>query len=109
MVAFETGTSPADLSDIDEKDVGEIERAPVAFDKFPRIDTIRFDNSENEQAARNATTGIGLPRTRTLERPRYSQSNKVIGDFRTLSIQVARADTANVDTTKEKKRTLTGM
>lgn len=93
-----------------EKDV-ERAAAEATMDWFPRTDTDRFPHSEtvkfnqDEEAKKAAIisgAGIGLPRTLTLERPRYAQKNKVIGDFRTLSIQLSEGG-LHSDTHRAKK------
>ena len=89
----------------EDSDSVDVENGQEKLDALPRTDTVRFGNKGEEAANRKvfASAGIGLPRTLTLERPRYEQKNKVIGDFRTLSVQLSQGGLASPDGKRAKR------
>ncbi|UZJ57002.1 hypothetical protein CBS101457_006322 [Exobasidium rhododendri] len=94
----EDSADSIDMEKGEKVDAGE-------HDHFPRTETVRY-NEEEEAANRKAvaSAGIGLPRTLTLERPRFEQKNKVIGDFKTLSIQLSQGGLADGTKKSNKKK-----
>jgi sodium/potassium-transporting ATPase subunit alpha len=97
---------PASESDQSHTESIDNEKDIEKADKFPRTETVRFDENNNKEdiAAEKGVSGagIGLPRTLTFERPRYAQKNRVIGDFRTLSISLSEGGLAT-NGSKQKK------
>jgi hypothetical protein len=95
----DAGKSDSHTSDKD------IEKGTQEQDRFPRTETVRFNEDKEGYITGGRVTsgaGIGMHRTLTLERPRYAQKNKVIGDFKTLSISISEGGLASADHKKRR-------
>lgn len=95
----DAGKSDSQISDKD------IEKAAEEQDRFPRTETVRFNEQKEGYVTGDrgiSGAGIGLHRTLTFERPRYAQKNKVIGDFKTLSLSLGEGGLA-ADVHKRKR------
>ena len=101
-------------NELDQSDSIDVEKGPDESQTIHRSDTVRFGRSASGldmQGHRRvmSSAGIGMHRTLSLERPRFEQKNKVIGDFRTLSIQLSQDGIAAAGTHKSKKSRQKGL